>query len=204
MEPTQPTPPNPTPTPNETPAASAAPAPQPAPQPLQAAAPAQPGTVPNLENVTINTASVESKVGLYTNITFIALWILVLVICGFLTALIHGGGGGAAVFFISVAIIATPVFVISNSKRTKELSNNPALIEDVFVKKYLRKNLFTSVVATSIAAFYFVWILLSTLFLKDNGTSDDSGKAIITALVYTLGFGAILAFCWGLHAKTSK
>lgn len=176
-------------------------APPPPPQPTTAA----PVNQSNLEGVTINTASVESKAGLYTKVTFVSLWVLVFATTGFLTSLIHGSDdvAGIIVFFVSVALIATPVFVIANSKRGKELKANPALIEDVFVKKYLRKNLFLSVVATAIAAFYFVYITLSTVFVND-GSSDGATKSIMTALVYTLGFGAILAFCWIQHARTTK
>lgn len=195
------------PTPSTPPEQGPNPVPPPTPvQPIPPAAPVnQIQPVTQIEGMTVNMTSVESKAGLYTKITFASLWVLVLAACSFITSLVVGGSdaGAAVVFFLSVAIIATPIFIIANQKRSRELAANPKLTEDVFVKKYLRSTLYTSIIFTAIAAFYFIWLLLSMLFLSEDSSSDN-GKGIITALVFAIGSGSILAFCWPMHARTTK
>ena len=206
MEPTNPTPPNA----GDSHVSEAGPA-------QEAVAPAE--TQPNTEaapvvqapavqqpdNLTVNTTSVESKVGLYTKITFASLWVIVLVAISFISTLLVASGAlaEAAIFFISVAVIAAPIFYIANQKRANEIKNNPQLVDDVFLKKYLRKNLFWAIVFAAISAFVFVWTLLNTLFLNQSSGSDST-NTIISALVSALGFGSIIAFSWKQHAQTTK
>jgi hypothetical protein len=159
--------------------------------------------VPSTETVTLNTTSVESKVGLYTKVTFVSLWLLVLATSSFVGSLVSGNGGASStIFFVSAAIILAPIFVVANGKRSHELTANPALFDDIFVKKYVRKNLFVSIVFTALTAFFFVLTLLNAIFTDKN--SADSGKVLAYTLVYALGFGTILAFSWQQHARTTK
>ena len=164
----------------------------------------QPVTSANLENVTLNTTSVESKVGLYTKVSVLSLWVLVIFAASFLTSLFNGAtDSDSFLITISIAIIVAPIFVIADQKRRRELKANPALHDDIFVKKYIRKHLFTSIVLTAISAVIFVFSLLKSI--TDTGSSsDDLGHTIVGALMFSLGFGAVLAFCWAQHARTTR
>lgn len=153
---------------------------------------------------TLNTTSVESKVGLYTNVTFTSLWVLILVVCSAISSLLVGGDEFASVlvFLFSVSVIATPIFLIANSKRLAQLKMDPSLTEDIFVKKYLRRSLFAAIALTAIAVFILVYNLLSGIFLN-NGIGIE-GNVIISAFVYAVGFGGMLIFCWNQHATTKR
>lgn len=204
-----------------TPAAGPQPVPAPATpstEPTQpAAAPVNPAVAPAQptvalsdkpgQNGTINVANVDSKIGLYSRVAFIALWILTWAACIGISSIILNtdGVGEVLIFMFSVVVIAAPIFVIANNKRAGQLVSNPALVEDIFYKKYLRRHLFGTIVVASLSAFIFVLNLLNTLFLsKGEASGEDGGKIIIASLIYTIGFSAMLAFFWKLHARTTK
>lgn len=208
MEPSQPTPP----TQSSLPAQPTPPASAETPSPANTGAVVQTGavvssepiTAQKVENLTVNTASVVSKIGLYTRITYYDLWILVFVVTTSLVMLINGSGAGAVlVFMFSVLAVTIPIFVIANNKRKTQLAANPPLIDDIFMKKYLRENLYAAIFATAVSLFYAVWALLSMLFLT-NSHVDNKPKLLLDAIIFALGFGSILAFSWSQHARTTK
>lgn len=167
------------------------------------------GTPLQVENVQYNMSikPVESKVGLYIKIASTGLWLTVIFVCAFLSALISKAGGessdlgAATVMTLSLSVIAVPIFIIAYKKFLAEQANNPATTDDLFFKKHVRRGLWFSIVLGSLCAFSFLYGLLSTAFLE-NG--DSSYSDAFTALVFALGFGGIVFFYWRLHARTKR
>lgn len=153
---------------------------------------------------TLNTTSVESKVGLYTKVTFISLWVIIFSVTTALSSLVYAGGAAAQVlvFIFSALLIATPIFVIANNKRQNQLQINPTLGEDIFVKKYLRSSLFSAIALTALSLFTFVYAFLSGTLVASGSGLD--GKQLVVSLIYTSGFSIMLVFCWKQHANTEK
>lgn len=168
--------------------------------------PETPSTPHNKDSVTLNTTSVVSKIGLYARVTFFDLWIMVWVTCISLAIILNDSSaiGNVMVFMISVLAITIPIFVIANKKRVRELQINPKLIDDIFLKKYLRVNLFSAIFTTALSLFYAIYSLLSMLFLSSTGSTSDKIKMMLDGLIFAAGFGCILAFSWKQHARTTK
>ncbi len=206
-------------TPSATPAATEAPAssvpttaqPAAAPDP-QTAQTGNSGTPLQVESVQYNMGMkpVESKVGLYIKIAGAGLWFTVVFVCIFLATLVQRIAGdtnsdlaGALVLTLSLSVVTTPIFIVAYKKFLAENAKNPATQDDIFFKKHVRKNLWTSIVFGAIAAVSTVYQFLSTMFLSssNNGSSYAGG---FSALVFTLGFGGIVYFYWCLHATTRR
>lgn len=168
------------------------------------------GTPLQVENVQYNMSvkPVESKVGLYMRVLSIAMWFTVIFACSFLSSLVSrivgddsSDLGSALVVTLSLLAVSTPIFVVAYRKFKNEERNNPAVIDDLFFKKSVRQNLWVGVVLGAIAAFSFIYTVLSGAFLEDN-EADPAG--IFSALIFTLGFGSIVWFYWKLHAQTKR
>lgn len=168
------------------------------------------GVPVQVENVAYNMKMrpVESKIGLYMRFTNWGLWISVLAVCGFLSTIVgriagsESDLGAATVMAFSVSAIAVPIFFIANKKRLAELGTNPALTDDIFYKRSIRRGLGWAIGLTAISTFIMLFSFLSLLFLNED--SDNAADTPFQALVYALGFGCALYFYWLLHAKTRR
>lgn len=184
------------------------PAPAPYHQYAQTGNTGQPIQVENVQyNMTMK--PVESKIGLYMRLTMLGLWVSVTAACVFLAQLISKTAnsgtdmGMTAVVVISFLAVSLPIFWFANQKRLAAMQKDPRLVDDLFYKKRVRKSLRFAIILTAIAGFISVFTLLSMLFLK-NDNSSTKVQDFFAALVYTAGFGGILAFTWKLHAKTQR
>ncbi|HUD07041.1 MAG TPA: hypothetical protein VMR34_04080 [Candidatus Saccharimonadales bacterium] len=176
--------------------------------PMQSQPATQPNPVNNNgpnQNLTVNQTSAVSKVGVYARIAFFDLWLLVFATCIALNIIVGSASSRsvAIVFLIAELIITIPTFVIANKKREKELSQNPSLIEDIFLKKYIRKNLFIAVFLTIISAFILIFEILLKLFVS-SASHSITVKGILDELIFTIGFGLVLAFYWKQHKRTVR
>lgn len=161
-----------------------------------------------VENVAYNMKMkpVESKIGIYIRLTMLGLWATVIAVCSLLSTVVQASDessdvGAVLVFVISACVISVPIFWIANKKLRAALAADPRLVEDLFFKKKVRGHLMFAVVATAIAGFFAIFQLLSLLFLE---SADANFADSMSALVFALGFGAILAFLWQLHAQTKR
>ena len=168
------------------------------------------GTPLQVENVQygMRMRPVESKVGLYLRLTMLGLWVTVFAVCVLLANIIDkvmkdstADLGSALVVVLSLCAVSVPLFVVANKKRATAIQNDPRLLDDLFFKKQVRKSLNTAVILTAIAGFITILSLLSTLFLKNSGLEIAD---FLMGLIFSAGFGLVLAFTWQLHAKTQR
>jgi len=166
------------------------------------------GVPMQVENVQYNmrVKTVESKIGLYVRVTMLGLWLTVIAACSLLAGIInrieysYADVGPVAVFAISLAAVAVPILYFGNKKRAREMARDPRLVDDLFYKRRVRHSLVVAVVFAGLTAFSMLYELLSKVFLHGS----TSVAAILSNLVFLLGFGAILAFVWKLHASTQR
>ena len=162
-----------------------------------------------VENVQYNMKMkpVQSKIGLYIKIASTSLWFTVVFVCAFLATVIQkvagnsGDLGSSFVLTLSLAVVTTPIFLVAYSKFRAEERKNPISRDDIFLKQSVRKGLWGAVVLGAIASVIALYQVLGATFLKESSASYATG---FSALVFALGFGSLVYFYWGLHAKTQR
>lgn len=168
------------------------------------------GTPMQVENVqyNMNVKPVESKVGVYIRIASIGLVVGVLTVVYLINSLIAKqissediDLGVVFVLSISLLAVAIPTYYISNSKLSKELAGNSALYDDLFLKKTVRRSLVGSVILTAMSLFFTLFTFISLMFLEGSNLELEDAYGW---LLYSLGFGAILAYFWRLHKRTKR
>lgn len=154
---------------------------------------------------TTNIASVNSRAGFAAFVSLAIVWVMSLTTAYVLNNIIINlfgiekvSVGSQVIILISVAVPLVPIFLFSNRKLNKMITENASIIEDINLKKQIRRSLKWAIIIGALEIAYGLYDFLNVTFLQGEG---NSMKAFVILVVYAIAYGVIALYSWSYYNK---